>query len=1159
MSFDTSLAEAKARVESITRSHSYPDEHVLGRMTSEIRQTVEKTMKNEVGVAVDPLSKDNLPAIYPSQGYLLSDFIDIVSNDLPLLNSRMKSAETSDQWHTVTAKLLSSLFEKGYEVESRRVRGLELIPLANGKWIKASTLMTNPLSFASTNGLEIPQDLPLTFISPSATKNIARANLFRRLGAKEPTISEIRKLIFDQYPSSNSSKLYLDKHAVSESISIQHLKFLFLSHREETMDAKGYEHIEVFIQGTGFLGDVDLFPFLEFSDTTALNDDLSAWTFLCDYFEVGDSKDSLFYLNVLETIAEADRQGNCGESVATKAFDLYKLLYDEVSTSATTDKQAVRDQIRLAFSYTDSPLILLPVEGNARGRWKELEGCRWDCPKNMISLAGLLPHYSGVYEEAVLASAIMPFMRDIVGVWDLSSDDIVKELLAQKQTGDPDGDLLYELFHRLDGLLKAGPASQKVALRETFRDTSLIFAAGEWHTTGACIWSRKKRIRGKIDLSQYYSNMGTMFVGILGVSTVFKLSLQMAYERLQIAGGSDCTPVPEIKDLLRRFNSLLLSAESQPDPYPILQSQIFPVMAPDGSVQLLSAASSDFTIIDQESPQENFRGLVRRVTGILDFSLDEVFEFQPFIQWAGLENLLLSAKVTKVTKFPSCAEIPQMSERSVRARAYALCRIATHFECPKAKDSRELYRLLKTAKVFESPSICSELSLIESGSILMLEKSEVDLCFDWTNDTLNIYIPNDADRQDLFFLIDLPHALFEWMMNQSPDTIPENRVIEPAERLIMNILNTNPSLSERLLDREGITKLEFPADDKNTGGVPLVKTSVQARIQPVRSDSPIEEKQRPEPQYSDRELSPEQGSEQIKRLTPPQQTRRNLLPPRASLPSYLPPALFSGQNTPSRRRSTQVTGEISTLKAPTYVALLDKVIKVARRSSLMRRTVFDLSEMGQALSEIEHGTAEEYLNHPASAGGNQKTKIGAAGELYVFELLSKVIPNLSRDVWKSKIRHHVTQHPEYSDMEPWKGEERADFVYIDSDSILTTALIDSGYLDKATWNKRRPRYYIETKATQKECEVAFFLGKKQDKMMQDMPRFQDYEGHEAIYVIFRVFKLGTDFMTHEIYVNPKGLEDQGILHFNRPDNWSVTVTLRRSRMGTPSRSTLSGV
>ncbi|KAI1295941.1 hypothetical protein F5Y03DRAFT_399109 [Xylaria venustula] len=1157
----------------------------------------------------DATFEDNFPAIYPSKDYLVSDLnhltryglrtmtvadlIDIVSNDLSKLNPRMMSAETSDQWHTAIAKFLSSLFEGEYEVESRRVRGLKLIPLANGKWIEASNPMTNPLSFASTNGLEIPQDLPLTFISPSATRNVARVNLFRLLGATEPAVLDIRRLIFDQYPSSNSSKLNLDKFAPSESVSIKHLKFLFLTHTEDTMDAEGYERLEDFTWGTGvlfevlkyywpevrkglqkypslgalisnfsvpctneptklkhtylpdpdliafcsqFLGNAGLFPFPDFSGTAVPNNDLSAWTFLCDHFGVGDSKDSLFYLNLLQTVSEADQRGNFGESVPTKTFDLYKLLYDEVSASATTNKPVVRDQIRHVFRYPSLPIILLPVEGDARERWRKIEDCRWDCPKNMMSLSGLLPHYSDVYEETILASTIMPFMRDVVGVSDLSPDDIVKELLTQKK--DPNGDLLYELYSRLDGLL-SWPGKSEVSFQENLSR----------HIIDLRCWRM-----------EYCSNMGAMFVGILGVPS-FKLSL---HERLQIAGMSDCTPVPEIKDLLRRFNSLLSSANSRPDPKPILESRIFPIKAPDGSVQLLSATTSDFTIIDQKSPEGNFRGLVRGVASVLDFSLDEVSEFQPFIQWARLEDRFLSAKVTKVTKVPSSAEILRMSERSVRARAYGLCRIATHFECPRSHDSRELYRILKTCKVFESPSICSELSLIENGSILVLEKSEVDLYFDWKDNALNIYIPNDTDRQDLCFLHDLPHALFEWMMNRSPDTIPEDRVSEPAQRLVMNILNSKTSLVGRLLDREGVTKLEFPEDDKKMDEAPSQKPSVKVTVQPVRSDSPAQEEEKPgfssifefrgdsndaiqlpalsifsapslarQPRNSDGQSFAGQGIGQTERLTPSRQATNYPQPPRSSSPCYLRPSLLAGENTHSRRRSTQVAGEINTQQAPTYVALLDKVIRVARRSSLMRKW-FDLSEMGQALFEIEHETAEDYFNHPASAGGDKNTKIGAAGELYVFELLSKVIPNLSRDVWKSKIRYHVTTHPKYSDMGSWKGEEMTDCN--DSDSRLTTALIDSGYLDKATWNKRKPRYYIETKATPGACNVAFYLSKKQDKMISDMSRFRDYEGHEAIYVVFRVFNLGKECMTHEIYVNPKDLEDQGILLFHRPES-----------------------
>lgn len=101
----------------------------------------------------------------------------------------------------------------------------------------------------------------------------------------------------------------------------------------------------------------------------------------------------------------------------------------------------------------------------------------------------------------------------------------------------------------------------------------------------------------------------------------------------------------------------------------------------------------------------------------------------------------------------------------------------------------------------------------------------------------------------------------------------------------------------------------------------------------------------------------------------------------------------------------------------------------------------------------------------------------------VYELLSNANVGLSfpRTRWQSIIRTYVTVHSDYADMGPWTGIETADFVYTDFDSVLTTALIDNGYLNKETWKGREPTYYIDVKTTTGVCETPFMMSKSQCK------------------------------------------------------------------------------
>ena len=64
-------------------------------------------------------------------------------------------------------------------------------------------------------------------------------------------------------------------------------------------------------------------------------------------------------------------------------------------------------------------------------------------------------------------------------------------------------------------------------------------------------------------------------------------------------------------------------------------------------------------------------------------------------------------------------------------------------------------------------------------------------------------------------------------------------------------------------------------------------------------------------------------------------------------------------------------------------------------------------------------------------------------------------------------------------MEPWKGAETADIVYHDTCGEFTKLLIENEFLDGAVWKHARPKYFLEVKATTKECGTRFFLSKSQ--------------------------------------------------------------------------------
>jgi hypothetical protein len=73
----------------------------------------------------------------------------------------------------------------------------------------------------------------------------------------------------------------------------------------------------------------------------------------------------------------------------------------------------------------------------------------------------------------------------------------------------------------------------------------------------------------------------------------------------------------------------------------------------------------------------------------------------------------------------------------------------------------------------------------------------------------------------------------------------------------------------------------------------------------------------------------------------------------------------------------------------------------------------------------------------------------------------------------------VTVQENYRDMELWRGAETADIIYDDTEGEFTKLLISNGHMDRSIWARVTPKYFLEMKATTKECATWFFLSKSQ--------------------------------------------------------------------------------
>jgi len=140
--------------------------------------------------------------------------------------------------------------------------------------------------------------------------------------------------------------------------------------------------------------------------------------------------------------------------------------------------------------------------------------------------------------------------------------------------------------------------------------------------------------------------------------------------------------------------------------------------------------------------------------------------------------------------------------------------------------------------------------------------------------------------------------------------------------------------------------------------------------------------------------------------------------------------------------------------------------------------------------------------------------------------------------WQSKIRGRVRNHPSYQGLQNWPGRETSDIVYNDTDGVLTHLLVDRGYFSSPAWIGKRPKYYIEVKATTSFWGARFFVTQNQFELMEDTI-LPEQGTADAVYLIARVFNLGLAGMGLKLYIDPANLKRKGELVF-RSDQYQVT-------------------
>ncbi|KAK8875288.1 hypothetical protein PGQ11_005802 [Apiospora arundinis] len=876
-----------------------------------------------------------------------------------------------------------------------------------------------------------------------------------------------------------------------------------------------------------FLRKDEMFPFLRL-ETPVSDETLPLeWIGLDKIFHLGIKELDLvdFALDILKTIQ------SCNDNAASldtpkRVLDLYIFLQGKVLESG--NQEETQDKIRSYFEneiYT----IYVPQYGSRFARWADPYQCVWQAPNGASTIAmNSLSHlYSHHFRSE--AGQLDSFFLETLGIqreFDLS--DVVWEIEKIKSVGNIDLDVVHKLYKFLYST-QLSPASRRCT-REDFEDKKLVYGGeeGKWYTTKECLWSSPTRIRDMLVVQPLYEDLEDFFVNVLGVETQ---TTKMVYEKLT-AEETTRLPMEEIKDTILAFSSLLESEGSVYDPEPVLQNKIFPVRLPGSGGRVLQNGKEGFAIWDRKPLGEAFSGQGK----FLDFSMDLVRDLESFIGWAGLGNRYLSKAVKDFTAVDSSSTRVVTSPRlRVQSKAHALTRIAVTYNSPRvgsAHDEEALYRYLRESKTLETNKITSELHLHQDGRVLKVEKEAALLHIREDDSGLKIYIPEDEIDQETCFRSKLPQRLCEWLMTD-PATQISNPVPTRAVMAVQGVLGARHRSLRAILDEQGILDINL-VDEDDDGGDSLPNETASQTSRGGTHDV-------------------QNGAISPSRTLTSESDATGAATPSSSHPRRSRSSSRDSRETEAHSASH---GRVSGSRAPA----LPTPIPILVQPSLGEYTRLLTLTVAQA-REAAFPSPAGSLNIPVRlqqdviAGGpydlhafgkwERDRMVGAAGELFVFELLSRIrmpsLPGFNIDNWKSTIRHYAASHPEYGDIRRFTGPETSDITYDDTDGIFTNLLVANGYMPAHISARERIGYSIEVKTTTDACEAPFYMSNSQYLMMQRQSiQNASQQSLDRIYLIFRVYNIGRSSIGLRILVDPEHLKQTGTLEFTA-STWSVII------------------
>ncbi|KAF2791877.1 hypothetical protein K505DRAFT_326545 [Melanomma pulvis-pyrius CBS 109.77] len=858
-----------------------------------------------------------------------------------------------------------------------------------------------------------------------------------------------------------------------------------------------------------FLTDVNAIPFLKLSSPLE-DSEAHEWVGLGKHFGIGATDDLDFSLAILQAISYGESKTK--RSLTQTVLDLYLRIYAQCL--ASEDKEDAQKKVRENFVENHSVFCSPSLPNESEGdkpedvNWASPTKCLWDAPGSFTTrepvryiwepvMKTLSPQDRGNLEQ---------FFRHTLQIGEVTHGDILEELgdfseLCESDlTYSPGLEDIHEIYQMLDGLRKGMDEIGSLGLKECFEEEDLIYVPAvqpqskRWFKVSECVWSNEGAMLGKPCLEPFYPQLTELFVDFFGVP---KLNFALVYRQL-LEIGSSIPTIDYVKNLLWSLKTLLAADIGTRPAFAdeVTSCRVFPVRMPDGSTQPLTALD-DFAIIDRQHYADALKNKIK----VLDFSLDEVRLLKHLIGWTGLTDRYLSRSVVErtVVEDEKCVVDRHLTRDLIR-KSGAFVSIAAHFDSPLASPKPEImHSNLRKTRVFFTETIMATLVIQQDDKEIISPVNNSSLHIQAANGGgFEIYVLADEDARDFCVASRLPREFAACLLDCKPSSVDPQVV-----SVVASIIHAKPTSTSRVLEANGIIELDLPPynDDDDVGDDPVSNPEAIVRLTPGR----------------------------LSTLTPAVGFGQYVNGGRSPFPDI-------NESTPSPSLFQQNQNE-------DYRKLLVQVVKAARSMRLPNQNpIFDMSGILQTVQGDPTGqNSYRFLIGDKTVW---RRMVGAAGELFVFELLSGIrpaLPGFNRSSWRSTVRRYAKVHPEYTTLEHWEGAETSDIFYSDGTGALTTVLIDRGYLDE-TWRDEKPNYYIEVKTTMSNnFETPFHLSRYQYLWMQNKPGSGEHlpQQKKKLYVLFRVYGLESGDVGVRVYIDPEAARKDGRLEFEA-DGWIVT-------------------